>query len=90
VHEEWCPASRLPYEELGGLGVQVGVVSLGSVVGDYLAILVEVKFGVGTSVRSLPGVPCVPAGRHVCGRSVVTVAVQAVGVEVLADKRSSS
>src|SRR5215210_3954705 len=85
VHEERRSARRLPYEALGGLGVQVGVVDLGALVGDYPTILVDVVGG-GARVSSLPGVPSVPARWHVGGRSVVAVAVQPVAVEVLADE----
>src|SRR5919202_745378 len=65
VHEEWCPASRLPYEVLGGLGVQVGFLDIRAVIGDYLAILVDVVFGIGVPVFSFPTVPLIPAWRHV-------------------------
>src|SRR5215216_6218966 len=85
VHVERRAARRLPYEVLCGLGVQVGVVYLGAVVANDLTVLVYVVGG-GAGVGSFPGVPPVPARRHVGGRGIVTVAVQPIAVEVLADE----
>jgi hypothetical protein len=84
VHEERTAARCVPYEALGGLGVQVGVVCLGAVVGDYPTVLIDLVGGVGATVQPLPGVPLIPARRHVGTWSAVAVAVQPVAVEVLA------